>query len=229
MPVIKAHSAPTSIAAFSMRDIEGHARGLIQKARAQAEAMIAAATEEAEALRQEAHALGRAEGQRQGLDQGREQGTQLGKQAAFDAEQPELAAAAALLHQVAAEVEARMADFEEHAKADVLELALAIARRVTRQLGAVNPGVVTANVESAVRLIVSKSDLRIAINPQQRAIVDELLPRLRTTWPQMKHVELVDDPAITCGGCRVSSHAGEIDADLERQLQRVVAELVGES
>jgi flagellar biosynthesis/type III secretory pathway protein FliH len=44
----------------------------------------------------------------------------------------------------------------------------------------------------------------------------------------LKHIELLTDPAIAPGGCRVYTDGGEIDARLEVQLARVVADLLPE-
>ena len=49
------------------------------------------------------------------------------------------------------------------------------------------------------------------------------LPRLATQWPALEHVELVDDEAIAPGGCRVTTAAGEVDAQIDTQLDRIVA------
>jgi flagellar biosynthesis/type III secretory pathway protein FliH len=45
-------------------------------------------------------------------------------------------------------------------------------------------------------------------------------------WPSLKHVELIDDPAVAPGGCRILTRHGEVDAEIEGQLDRVIAELL---
>jgi flagellar biosynthesis/type III secretory pathway protein FliH len=68
--------------------------------------------------------------------------------------------------------------------------------------------------------------VRIAIHPSQRAALIELLPQLKMQWPTMQHAELVDDATLAIGGCRVFTHGGAIDADLNQQLDRIEAELM---
>jgi flagellar biosynthesis/type III secretory pathway protein FliH len=86
----------------------------------------------------------------------------------------------------------------------------------------------TANVSEAMRLAVRASDVRIAIHPSQRAALDEALPRLRMSWPALKHVELMDDPSLSPGGCRILTGGGVIDAELNAQVDRIAAELLPE-
>ena len=231
MPVIKSAQAPNSVATFSMADIETHARSLLVRASQQAEQLLAAAQAEAESMKAQAHADGKAagldEGKREGVAQGRAEGTTAGKQQAFDAEKATLTAAFTALQQMTAAFDAERARVIAQAEAEVLPLALAIARKVTRRLGEVDPGVVEANVRDCVRLISDPHDLRVKVNPTQHAVVDALLPRLQQQWPRLTHVSIVTDDAVAAGGCVVNTAGGEIDADLNRQLDRLIEEIVG--
>jgi len=77
-----------------------------------------------------------------------------------------------------------------------------------------------------MRLVVRSTDVRIAVHPGQKQMLAESLPQLRMNWPNLTHVELIEDAKLTPGGCRVFSAHGEIDADLERQIDRVAADLL---
>ena len=108
-----------------------------------------------------------------------------------------------------------------------MPLALAIARKLTKRLGEIDPRVVEANLRDAVRLVSGPHDVRIVVNTQQHAIVNELLPRLKQQWPKLQHVTVVPDDAMAPGGCRVNTTGGEINADLDHQLNRLIDDLVG--
>ena len=231
MPVIKSAHAPNSVATFSMTDIETHARSLLVRASQQAEQLLAAAQAEAENIKTQARADGKAaglaEGKRDGVAQGKAEGSAAGRQQAFDAEQATLVAATQTLTDMTAAFDAERGRVIARAEAEVLPLALAIARKVTRRLGEIDPGVVEANVRDAVRLVSDPHDLRITVHPAQHAGVDARLPRLRQQWPTMTHVTIVTDAAVAAGGCVVNTAGGEIDADLDRQLDRLIEEIVG--
>ena len=77
-----------------------------------------------------------------------------------------------------------------------------------------------------MRMVVRSADVRIAINPQQRATLNEMLPKLTLNWPKLEHVEIVDDATIAPGGCRIFTNAGVIDADLDQQLARIASDLI---
>jgi flagellar assembly protein FliH len=129
----------------------------------------------------------------------------------------------------AAELDARRQDLEADALREVVQLAAAVARRVTKRQGLIDHGVLMANVTDAMRLVVSAADVRISIHPNQRAALEAALPHLRMEWPALKHVELFEDPTLSPGGCRISTRGGRVDADLDEQLDRVIAELLPEA
>jgi flagellar biosynthesis/type III secretory pathway protein FliH len=74
--------------------------------------------------------------------------------------------------------------------------------------------------------VVSFANVRIAVHPSQRAVLEAELPNLRLSWPQLKHVELVADPALSPGGAKVFTTGGHIDADLQTQLDLLIGQLI---
>jgi len=226
MGVIKSNDAPLSLSPFSMADIEKQAKLVLLRARQQADQLLAAAQTEAESLKQQATAEGVAEGRRQGLAQGLEQGKKAGHQQALNEHRAHFQQALQSLTNAMLEVERHRAELEASALAEVVRLAIAIARRVTKRQGILDPQVLTANLHEAMKLVVARTDLRIAIHPSQRKTLDAALPQLELQWPQLNHVRVVEDAAIAPGGCRVFSENGSIDADLQTQLDRVAAELL---
>jgi flagellar assembly protein FliH len=109
--------------------------------------------------------------------------------------------------------------------ADVLELALLLARKVTHRLAA-DPAVASANVAEAVRLVSNTSSVRVAVHPRDRQTVEESLPQLKLQLPKLGQVEIVEDDTLAPGGCRIFTAGGQIDADLDAQLNRIAADLV---
>jgi len=226
MAVIKADQAPTQVSTFSMADIEKQAKLVLLGAKVRAERLLMAAQEEAEQLKREAHAQALVEGRKEGLAQGLEQGRQQGKDQALAEQRQQLAQLAAAMTQAVQELEASKLQLEAEGKTAVIRLAIAIAERVTKRLGAVDPQVAVANVEEALRLVVHGTDVRIAVHPSQKGMLAEVLPRIQAKWPALKHVDLIAEAALAPGGCRIFSGAGQIDADLDLQLTRIAEELI---
>jgi flagellar biosynthesis/type III secretory pathway protein FliH len=132
----------------------------------------------------------------------------------------------ATLTQMIQDIYASRLKLESDAQQAVVSLAIAIAERVTKRQGLLDPLVAQANVEEALRLVVHSSDVRIAIHPSQKGQMAEVLPRIMSRWPNLKHVDLIADGTLEPGGCRVFSGGGQIDGDLQLQLDRIAQELV---
>lgn len=226
MGLIKSAHVPTSAAAFSMRDVENAAKGILLRARQQAEALLAAAQQEAEAMKERGYGDGLEAGGRDGLAHGEAEGAKAGAQQALAEHKAEFAAAVNALSAAAAALDASRRDLEAAGLREVIALAAAIARRVTKRQGLLDPDVLTDNLREAMKIVGHAADVRIAIHPAQKAVLEATLPSLRLTWPQLGHVELVEDPALAPGGCRVFTARGCVDADLDAQLDRVIEELL---
>ena len=226
MGLIKSANAPPSLTPFSMADIERQAKAVLSRARQQADQLLAAAQAEAETLKQQAAQRGLADGRRQGMAQGLEQGRQAGHQQALNESRDALGQATRALSAATTALDASRADLEATALAEVIKLVIAIARRVTKRQGMIDPAVLTANLQEAMKLVVSSADVRIAIHPSQRKALDAALPQLLLQWPNLIHVHIVEDASLAPGGCRVYTEQGQIDADLNQQLDRIAAELL---
>jgi flagellar assembly protein FliH len=227
MGLIKADSAKAVAATqFSMRDVEQAARAMLSRARQQADQLLAEAQRQAEQLKQQAHAQGLAEGRSAGQQQGIEQGRQLGQKQALEEHRKKLVEAVQAFAAAAAAVEGHRQQLVAEAQADVIRLALAIASRITRWHGTHDPAVLQAICSDAIRLAVGKTDVRVAVHPSQRQTLEAIVPQLKLQFPTMQHVQILDDPSLVPGGCRVGTAAGDIDADLQTQIDRIAAALL---
>ena len=227
MGLIKAtDTKATAAALFSLADIEQQARAILLRARAQADQILAEANRVADERRAGAAAEGKAAGLAQGQKEGREQAMAAAKTQAVAEQKAKIAESISAFSNAAAKVDAQIRTIEQSAHGEVVKLALAIARRVTRTLAANDVTIAEANVREAVRMATSKASVRIAIHPSQKAALSELLPQLKLQWPTMVHAELIEDLTLAVGGCRVFTHGGAIDADLVHQLDRIEAELM---
>ncbi len=226
MPLIKSNHAPVTLSPFSMKDVENHAKGVLLRSQQQAEALLVAAQEEAALLKEQATAEGFADGQERGLQAGMTAGRETGKTAALEEHRASLTAALNALNNAMTELNESRRALETRGLADVIELSIAIARRVTKRQCLIDPDVLIDNLNDAMKLVVHASDLRVAIHPTQRATLDDAMPVLRVSWPALEHAAIVDDATLAPGGVRVFTRQGRVDADIDGQLDRVVGELL---
>lgn len=226
MGLIKAGQTPAALAMFSMKDIEEQARILLLRARKQADMILAEASQQAERLKQQAAAEGAQHGRQEGLAAGIAQGRQSGHDQALAEHRAGLTEALAALTAAARQIEQSRRQLEAQALTEVVELAIAIARRITHRQGELFPQVLEQNLHEAMKLTTHAADVRIAIHPDQKSTLADALPRLQLQWPQFRHIEMIEDPDLALGGCRIFTTHGMVDADLNSQLDRIVADLL---
>jgi flagellar assembly protein FliH len=209
-----------------MKDIEQQARAILMRAQQQAEQLLTDAQHAAEALKEEQKALGYAEGKKTGFSAGLEEGKKSGHQQALNEHKQQLTQLINGLTTASKELNASRKQLEATATTEVVKLAVAIARRVTKRYGELDPNVLTANVSEAMKLVVQSTDIRIAVHPSQRDTLTKALPQLKLIWPALEHVSLGDDATIAQGGCRISAGQGHVDANLDTQIDRIASELL---
>jgi flagellar assembly protein FliH len=227
MGLIKAESSTASAAApFSMADIEKQAHAIIVRAKSQAARILAEAARIGEEMKQQAQAQGIAEGTKLGFDEGMKRGQEAGHAQALDEHRAALTELVQALTVAANDLETSRRALESEASVDVLRLAVAIARKVSKRQGVADAQVLTTNVSEAMKLAVHASDVRIAVHPSQLKTLEDALPRLKLSWPTLQHVALVEDDSLAPGGCRIATGGGSIDADLDAQVDRIAADLM---
>ncbi len=226
MGLIKADKMPTSISSFSLRDVENEARAILARARNQAEQLLAAAQIEGERLRKESHAQGMIEGRREGSAAGLEAGKTAGRNEALASQGDALRQTLAALTTAAAALEAQRGALQAAGLVEIVKLSVAVARRVTKRQGLIEPEVLAANLSELMSFVAHAADIRIAVHPRQNQTLKSILPQLQVQWPNLKHLEVIEDPALAPGGCRVYSEQGLVDADLDAQINRIVDDLL---
>lgn len=229
MPVVKAqHTSQLHQSAIVMdlADLERQAASIVTAAKAEADRLLAqaraSAEVEASAIKEQSRQAGRAEGYQAGLAEGQQKG-----------HDEAVAQASAGLTQLIERWDQTLTRLEENlpahladAKADLVRLAVAIASRVTHQEALQNQGTVTANVEAAMSLVSAGRTVAVHVHPDEVAVLEGYVPRLLERMRQVSGVEVKPDDSLTPGDCVLRFGAGEIDARLETQIQRIADELL---
>ena len=225
MPVIKSAQLPPVLTPFSIRDMETQAQMVLARARRAAELLLREAQKQGEELRAAARTEGFSLGKQEGLNAGQEEGKKSGHEAALAEIRPKLTQTWTALTEAVNQLDSSRHNLEAAGINEVVKLAAAIARRVTKLQASVDPNVLVENLKGAMKIAVQAADVHIAVHPAQREMLNAELPRLKLHWPQVKHVELMEDESVGMGGCRVMTRQGEVDASIDEQLDRVISEL----
>jgi flagellar assembly protein FliH len=105
---------------------------------------------------------------------------------------------------------------------EVVQLGLAVARKLVGESLRLKPDMVCRSVEDALRHVAHiRGPITLAVNPADAPFVRSYLE----SSPPADAWSLREDPAIACGGCRVETAAGEVDATLAQRWHRVTAAL----
>lgn len=167
-----------------------------------------------------------AAGRRSGLAEGFQRGFEAGAaHARAEHEAAQKAAGGALAQRIESLVAAfaqQMQAIERDAADEVVALAIEIARHAVRATPALRPETIVPVVQEALAGIVDESvRMHLRLNPADAALVgDELGARLANT-----NCEIVADPSVSAGGCRIETPRARVDATIETRWRRTLAAL----
>ena len=180
--------------------------------------VVLPSVEEIEAMREAA----RQEGYLQGLQEGREQGYAEGRAQGYadgaEAGQIESAAELENMRSVAATFGDAVAAADETIAADVLELALRLARGMVRTAFDVRPELIVPVVREAIGYLpVLQQPALLSLHPEDALVVrqgmaDELT---KGGW------RIIEDAGIARGGCKVETASNQIDAQAQARWHRL--------
>ena len=216
---------------LDLGDLRRQGYAILQAAQARADAVLADAKTERERLVTGAAAEGRTEGLAQGLADGHRQGMEQGRSAAQAEHRESLEKLTKGWTTALAAFEQSRERMLEEARRDVLRLAVAVATKVTKRAVTLDDRVATEQLAAVLRLVLRPTRLIVSINPADRAVLEAAAPALAKTFPAATHIELVDEPSLGRGSCvaRLADQgqaAGEIDASIDTQLDRIVEALL---
>jgi flagellar assembly protein FliH len=118
-----------------------------------------------------------------------------------------------------AELEALQRRECRHFEKELVDLALAVARKIVGREVAVNPEAVAGMLRDALSRIEHAGSLSIRMHPDDLQRLADVQPRLLEGLADPARVRFEADPAISAGGCFIESEAGDIDARLEHRFR----------
>ena len=110
-----------------------------------------------------------------------------------------------------------------HWEKETVALAVAIAERIARRELSLQPEIRVDLVREALQLAVGSGGFKLHLNPADAEFVKPWLSRL--AGEELVPTEVIEDPTVSLGGCRVTTQFGLIDQTFEAQLARIEEEL----
>jgi flagellar assembly protein FliH len=114
---------------------------------------------------------------------------------------------------------------EDELTTELARLALRVGAQLARRELALDPSQVIAIIRESVGLLpIGSRDIVVYVHPLDGAAIRERLsaPSPERAW------QLIDDPVMARGGCRVASEFSQIDSRLDSRLAAIVATVLGE-
>ena len=101
----------------------------------------------------------------------------------------------------------------------VVQLAMAVARKIVGETVNIDPTMVLHSVREAIRSTQGEQKLTVRVRPEDQSITLEQMVELKRSNSTIAQIQVVVDESITLGGCIVESPLGTIDAQFSTQLQ----------
>jgi flagellar assembly protein FliH len=178
------------------------AETLLSQAQCQVAEMIDAARAQIAQMHQRAYEEGRQAGRQAGHEEGLRQTQAAGRQ--------QVTQLAQLVESLISERARLLASAEE----EVVELALAIARKVIGDAAADDPGVILQMVAQAVEVLGRPASYEVHVNPEDAQRIEAHLSDSEGS----REWTLVADERVAAGGCTVNHGVSLVDARPETQL-----------
>lgn len=194
---------------------------IIQAAREEAQAIRDAALSEVEKARAKATEEGRRQGYEIGLNQGKKEGLQQGLDEAMGRMSDDLRQAAdkanALISEASKEAELMLLEAEPK----IIELILAISRKVICDEFADRPTVILNLVHSALERVKNQDRINIHVSPDDYEQVLSARRDLQVLVGAEKALSITADTVLTRGGCLIETSFGTVEAGVDSQLELI--------
>lgn len=181
------------------------AQAEFERVEAETARLLAQTKAEVEQIKKEAYDLGFAQGQEEGLKVG---------QGAFA---EKLAGLGEQIVGFAGELERLLRDNE----AELLTLIRAMVEKLVNHEVSVNHKVIERCLAKAMTYVVGQSKVVVHLNPEDFLTIKEVVMENPLFIDSSGRVELMEDLAVSQGGCLLVTAFGEIDATLENRKAKI--------
>lgn len=135
--------------------------------------------------------------------------------------QEEAARISGEFNQLITDVRNQRGEIFRQAELEIVELALAIARKIISVHAELMPDIVIDSARKAVKLLLDRTSLVVKVAPEQEMFVRENLDRLYEMDDRIQKIDIETDRRVGPGGCMLDTESGNVDARIETELQNI--------
>ncbi len=181
--------------------------------------------EEIEAMQDQAYLEAFEQGEKKGYEAGYEKGFAEGSSKGYAENQQFLQDQAEQFKLFISALAEPFKELDEQVEHELVKLAMGVARQIIRREIKIDPGQVIAAVREAISVLpVSSRKIILHLHPEDASLVRSALAldEMSQAW------EIIEEPLISRGGCKIETETSRIDASVENRLAQVIANVLGD-
>jgi flagellar assembly protein FliH len=164
------------------------------------------------------------EGETKGYDQGFEQGKAEGSKKGYEENLHLLRKQAADFVSLLESLSEPFKELDQAVEKELVDLSIGIANQLIRREIKIDPGQIVAVIREAVNALpIASQKLTLRMHPEDAELVRSslALDDISPPW------NIIEEPLITRGGCKVETETSNIDVTVENKLATIVTTILG--
>lgn len=210
-------SVDTSMVEDLMASAHAEVAIIIAQANAKAENCLREASQEVEMIKQRAYE----EGHQQGQEQGYQEGLVKGRQAGQDELQLVINQGIAKTQQMLLATDKDAKQMMKDAERQIIDIALAVARKILAYEIAENPMVVLPLVKAALEKVSDQEEIVIRVSSEDFEAVLLAKKELQNMVGREHALKITPDRTIESGSCVIDTSYGTVDARVDTQFSTI--------
>jgi flagellar assembly protein FliH len=159
----------------------------------------------------------------EGFEEGRKEGLAYGHREGLEEGRAESRARIERLDQILHALDRPFEQLDQQVEDEIVTLVINMVRQLIRREVKLDPGQIVGVVREALGVLpVSARNIRVVLHPEDAELVREAY----TLGDHDQKWQIVEDPVIQRGGCRIHTDTSQIDATLDSRLNSLIAPLL---
>jgi flagellar assembly protein FliH len=165
----------------------------------------------------------RAAAQAEGYEQGRKEGQAYGHREGIEQGRADIQAKIDQLDAMLGTLARPFEQLDQQVEQEIVTLVINMVRQLIRREVKLDPGQIVGVVREALGVLpVSARNVRVVLHPEDAVLVREAY----ALGDRDQQWQIVEDPVIQRGGCRITTDTSQIDATLDSRLSSLIAPLL---
>ncbi|MCG6965558.1 MAG: flagellar assembly protein FliH [Chromatiaceae bacterium] len=159
----------------------------------------------------------------EGFEQGRREGLTYGHREGLEEGRAELKTRVEQLEQLLKALDRPFEELDQQVENEIVTLVISMVRQLIRREVKLDPAQIIGVVREALGILpLSARNIRVVLHPEDAVLVREAY----TLGDHEQNWQIIEDPVIQRGGCRIHTDTSQIDATLDSRLSSLIAPLL---